>query len=306
MAEPRKPWAMPSLPDLRFISSLLPRWASPRCRLLSPRFQWQGTICPQGEEQGENHARRFSNDYLIRLFTLDLKRGTRGERERYKVPLITHLFNAGMRTRGDEVIGDLLTWREERWERRWREVYERERGGWEDIVSNIVERRDGTVDTRGEKEQWRGGEEEWEGRERRRESRGGHAGEVPVGNLALAHHGWLQLGVPLAPHLHVQKGLVLIHCGGTLLSSKHVWLSLLVLCVSAYERGSSQLSLALIWCVLTGDTSSGPIFSWLQVIFSHYLEPECTAREDRNSTSQLSVTVSLLNVSLVISIVDYI
>jgi hypothetical protein len=105
--------------------------------------------------------------------------------------------------------------------------------------------------------------ERGEGRveEGRRERRGGHAGEVPVGNLALAHHGWLQLGVPLAPHLHVQKGFVLIHCGGTLLSSKHVWLSPLVLCVSAYERGSSQLSLALILCVLTGDTSSGPIFS---------------------------------------------
>lgn len=53
MAEPRKPWAMPSLPDLRFISSLLPRWASLRRSLLSPRFQWQGTTCPQGEEQGE-------------------------------------------------------------------------------------------------------------------------------------------------------------------------------------------------------------------------------------------------------------
>lgn len=84
----------------------------------------------------------------------------------------------------------------------------------------------GTVHKRGEKsseEDERRNEKGERGEVRveegRRERRGGHAGEAPVGNLALAHHGWLQFGVPLTPHLHVQKGLVLIRCGGTLLSS---------------------------------------------------------------------------------------
>ena len=52
MAYPWKPRALPSLALPGFISPALSCCDIPPCRLLSLRFWWQGTICPQGEVLG--------------------------------------------------------------------------------------------------------------------------------------------------------------------------------------------------------------------------------------------------------------
>lgn len=102
-----------------------------------------GAFCPRGFSDGgqyvpkvrsvggKPHAHRSSNDYLIRLFTLDLRK----ERS-YKVVLIAHLFDAGKgerRGRGADRLQlkdgrrkvqsrkEKKTRNEEEWEERWRE-----------------------------------------------------------------------------------------------------------------------------------------------------------------------------------------